>query len=127
MTIPFDTLRYVEKLKSAGMPEAQAKASAAALSAALEEAVLSTLVTKDDVRVFNERIGRLQRDKMNSFNGMQHTRDLLLLDPKSNRTTECSGIVDLYPPLKSQMKVLKVLMLIAIAGIWYLVGNAYLY
>ncbi len=49
MAIQFDTLRYVEKLKSAGIPEAQAKAEAEALSIALGESASGTLATKDDV------------------------------------------------------------------------------
>jgi len=52
MTIQFDTLRFVEKLKAAGMPEAQAKAGAEALAGALGEAASSTssdLATKGDI------------------------------------------------------------------------------
>ncbi len=49
MAIPFDTLRYVEKLKSAGIPEAQAKAEAEALATALGESASGLLATKDDI------------------------------------------------------------------------------
>lgn len=49
MAIQFDTLRYVEKLKSAGVPEAQAKAEAEALATALGESASGSLVTKDDI------------------------------------------------------------------------------
>ncbi len=49
MTIQFDTLRYVERLKAAGMPDAQAKAGAEALSAALGEATSGLLATKEDI------------------------------------------------------------------------------
>ena len=47
--IQFDTLRYVEKLKSAGIPEAQAKAEAEALATALGESASGLLATKDDI------------------------------------------------------------------------------
>lgn len=40
MAIQFDTLRFVEKLKSAGIPEAKAKAEAEALATALGESTL---------------------------------------------------------------------------------------
>ena len=48
-TITFDTLKFVEKLKSAGVPEAQAKAEAEALVSALAEAMDSQLATKTDI------------------------------------------------------------------------------
>ncbi len=47
--IQFDTLRFVEKLKSAGMPEAQAKAGAEALATALGESASGLLATKADI------------------------------------------------------------------------------
>jgi hypothetical protein len=49
MAIQFDTLRYVEKLKSAGIPEAQAKAEAEALADALRESASGVLATKEDI------------------------------------------------------------------------------
>lgn len=49
MAVQFDTLRYVEKLKSAGIPEAQAKAEAEALATALGESASGLLATKDDI------------------------------------------------------------------------------
>lgn len=62
MTIQFDTLRYVEKLKSAGMPEAHAKASAEALLTALEQSILTTLATKDDIHDVKDDIRTLKED-----------------------------------------------------------------
>jgi hypothetical protein len=47
--IQFDTLRYVEKLKSSGIPGAQAKAEAEALATALGESASGLLATKDDI------------------------------------------------------------------------------
>lgn len=49
MAIQFDTLRHVEKLKSAGIPEAQAKAKAEALATVLGESTSGLLATKDDI------------------------------------------------------------------------------
>lgn len=47
--VTFDTLKFVERLKAAGVPEAQAKAEAEALALALSEAMESQLVTKIDL------------------------------------------------------------------------------
>jgi hypothetical protein len=46
--LTFDTLKFVEKLKAAGMPEAQAKAIAEAHAEALSESVSSILAIKTD-------------------------------------------------------------------------------
>ncbi len=48
-SITFDTLKFVEKLKAAGVPEAQAKAEAEALVVAFSEAMDSQLATKSDI------------------------------------------------------------------------------
>ncbi len=48
-TVTFDTLKFVEKLKAAGVPEGQAKAEAEALVSAFSEAMDSQLATKADI------------------------------------------------------------------------------
>jgi len=48
-TITFDTLKFVEKLKSGGVSDKQAKAEAEALMVAFSEAMDSQLATKADV------------------------------------------------------------------------------
>lgn len=48
-TITFDTLKFVEKLKAGGVPEAQAKAEAEALVSAFSEAMESQLANKSDI------------------------------------------------------------------------------
>jgi len=53
--ITFDTLKFVEKLESAGVNREQAKAEAEALVTALSEAMDSQLATKAD-------INRLERE-----------------------------------------------------------------
>ncbi|MDO9103649.1 MAG: DUF1640 domain-containing protein [Methylovulum sp.] len=54
-TITFDTIKFVEKLKAGGVPEAQAKAEAGVLVTAFSEAMDSQLATKLD-------INRLERE-----------------------------------------------------------------
>jgi hypothetical protein len=48
-TITFGTLKFVEKLKAAGVPEEHAKAEAEALMTAFSEAMDSQLATKQDI------------------------------------------------------------------------------
>lgn len=48
-TITFDTLKFAERLKAAGVPPAQAIAEAEALRDVLGEALDTTLATKSDV------------------------------------------------------------------------------
>jgi len=48
-SVTFDTLKFVEKLKAAGVPEAQAKAEAEALQGVFAETMDAQLATKADV------------------------------------------------------------------------------
>jgi hypothetical protein len=48
-TITFDTLKFVERLKAAGISEPQAKAEAEALAEALSESAAYPLATKQDI------------------------------------------------------------------------------
>lgn len=49
-TITFDTLKFVERLKAAGVPEEQAKAEVEALAEALSETIaIRELATKSDL------------------------------------------------------------------------------
>ncbi|MDI1231250.1 MAG: hypothetical protein PSV18_14310 [Methylobacter sp.] len=57
-TITFDTLKFANTLKEAGVPPAQAEAEATALSDVLE-VNLKELVTKDDLR---HEVELLRRD-----------------------------------------------------------------
>lgn len=57
-TIAFDTLKFANTLKEAGVPSAQAEAEATALSDVLE-VNLKELVTKDDLR---HEVELLRRD-----------------------------------------------------------------
>lgn len=48
-SITFDTLKYVDALASAGIPDAQARAQAQALRVALSEAINDSVVTRRDM------------------------------------------------------------------------------
>ncbi len=48
-TITFDTLKFAERLKAAGISEAHAKAEAEALAGAFSEALETQLSTKADI------------------------------------------------------------------------------
>lgn len=48
-TVTFDTLKFANSLKAAGVPAQQAEAMAAAQKEALSEALESTLATKSDI------------------------------------------------------------------------------
>lgn len=60
-SITFDTLKFVEKLRAAGVPEAQAKAEAEALQGVFAETLDAQLATKADMV-------RLER-RMDGFEG----------------------------------------------------------
>ena len=60
-TITFDTLKFANTLKDAGVPPAQAEAEAVALSEVLE-VNLKELVTKDDLKYEVELLRRAMRD-----------------------------------------------------------------
>ena len=57
-TIAFDTLAYVDKLKSSGIPEDQARAQAEALDTALRE----TVATKADIQRLETQIAETKSD-----------------------------------------------------------------
>lgn len=59
-TITFDTLKFVEKLKASGVPEAQAKAEAEALVSAFSEAMDSQLATKNDINRIEKELAVLK-------------------------------------------------------------------
>lgn len=65
-TVTFDTLKYVETLKAAGIPEGQAKAQAEAM----KDVLSSEVATKNDLEKTELKLeGRLSRiDWMVGFN-----------------------------------------------------------
>lgn len=66
MAIHFDTLQCFERLKRAGMPEAQAKAQVEALACALDESLSNTLATKTDIASLKADISSLKADIVSS-------------------------------------------------------------
>lgn len=54
--ITFDTLKFVEKLKAAGISDAQAKAESEALQGVLAETLDSQLATKSDLIKLERRM-----------------------------------------------------------------------
>ena len=54
--ITFDTLKFVEKLKSGGVPDDQAKAEVEAVVVAFSEAMDSQLATKSDINRLESKV-----------------------------------------------------------------------
>ena len=65
-TITFDRLTYMETLKAAGVPEAQARAHAVAMDEALRE----TVATKADITELRNAIELMRRDPIIRLGGM---------------------------------------------------------
>jgi len=61
-TLTFDTLRYTERLRAAGVTEMQAKAEAEALRDALSEALNTSLATKSDIREVRDDVAKLDKE-----------------------------------------------------------------
>jgi len=59
-TVTFDTLKFVEKLKAAGIPEAQAKAMAEAQRETFAEALDTALATKSDIKDLGVNLKELE-------------------------------------------------------------------
>lgn len=59
--VTFDTLKYAEALKASGVPDAQAKAQAAALADALREGG-QDLATKADIAELRREMAEMKAD-----------------------------------------------------------------
>ncbi|MEN9480472.1 MAG: hypothetical protein RLZZ298_1867 [Pseudomonadota bacterium] len=59
-TLTFDTLKYTERLRAAGVPESQAKAEAEALRDVLAEASDTALATKTDISRLETKIETME-------------------------------------------------------------------
>ena len=71
-TTTFDTLGYFEKLKAAGVPEAQAKAQADSL----RELIDARLVTKDHLDI---RLAELKNDLLRWMTGIAIAQTALII------------------------------------------------
>ena len=58
--ISFDTLKHVERLTAAGVPDAQARAEASALRDVLAESLDTTIATKGDIARLEGSFSRLE-------------------------------------------------------------------
>lgn len=95
--ITFDTLRFSETLRDAGMPEAQAKA----LSHALQDQFISQLVTKQDLR------SGLDELRVEFRSGIQSLRGELGPDIQSLRAELGSGIQSSRVESRSEIQLLR--------------------
>ena len=59
-TVAFDTLAFCKRLQAAGVPPAQAEAHAQAQAEFLTDHLLSTVATKDDIRLTREDMKQLE-------------------------------------------------------------------
>ena len=59
-TISFDTHKFVKDLRDAGIPESQAEAFVRAQQEMLSQALDTTLATKRDVEVVDDKIDQLR-------------------------------------------------------------------
>ncbi len=57
--VAFDTLKFTETLKQAGVPDQQAKAEAVAIQGALGEALNTQVATKEDMHNLKQEIIKL--------------------------------------------------------------------
>ena len=62
MVVQFDTLRYVETLKAAGVGDAQAKAQAEALATALSESACRLAAAKDNISSVKRAMAGIKSD-----------------------------------------------------------------
>ena len=58
----FDTLRFVERLQSAGVPEPQAKAEVEILRDVLAESLVTSLAGREDIRSVREEVRNVREE-----------------------------------------------------------------
>ncbi|SMP72721.1 coiled-coil domain-containing protein [Noviherbaspirillum suwonense] len=121
MTIQFDTLRYVEKLRSAGMPEAHAKASAEALSTALEQSTSTTLATKEDISELKGMINELRLSTKEEINGVKNDVSTL----RSDLTAVKSEMRAEFVHVRSDLKVMQWMTGTIVVGVVSLVARSF--
>jgi hypothetical protein len=125
MTIQFDTLRYVEKLKSAGMPEAHAKASAEALSTALEQSISSTLATKEDIYAVKSAINEIKVDIKDFRHSVKQDCSTLRNDMNLMKAEIQSAFQSYTSQLRADMKVMQWMLGTIVVGVVSLVAKSF--
>ena len=100
--LTFDTLKFAERLKSGGMPPAQAIAEAEALRDVLSEALDTTVATKTDIgdvkseiRSVRTEISRLDAKLEAKFAQLESKIDLKfgLVDAKFDKINWMLGVI----------------------------------
>ncbi|CAK0751416.1 hypothetical protein CCP3SC15_1780001 [Gammaproteobacteria bacterium] len=81
--ITFDTLKFVEQLTSAGVPEAHAKAEASAFREILSQAIDTTVATKGDIARLENRIEKLDNRIDKLENRLENRMELMRKDIKA--------------------------------------------
>ena len=72
MSAPFfDTLRFIERLQGAGVPETQAKAEVEILRDILAESLVTRLASKEDIRGVREEIRQLDASTKEDIRGVR--------------------------------------------------------
>ena len=78
-TITFDTLKFVDTLKEAGISEAQAKAQAKAIGDAIESATSLSLATKSDIQELKTDINSVKYDLLKWLIGLFLAQTALII------------------------------------------------
>ncbi|MEQ1889392.1 MAG: DUF1640 domain-containing protein [Alphaproteobacteria bacterium] len=114
-TVTFDTLKYVDKLRAAGVPEAQAKVQAEVLVFALDEVMDQQLATKADIARLERELkadsARLEREVKTEFKEVRSDIDRLVLDK--------------IVPMQRDLYVIKWMMGMVLAGIMAIILKTY--
>lgn len=110
-TVTFDTLKFVEKLRAAGVSEAQAKAEAEALVSVLAEAIEQQLATKEDIRGVKADIATLEKTLKADIATLEKTlkADMATLDKtlKADMATRDGEVKAGFKEVKADIILLK--------------------
>lgn len=93
--LTFDTLKFAERLKSGGMPPAQAIAEAEALRDVLSESMDTTVATKTDIAEVKAEISRLDSKFEMKLSQLESKIDLKfgLVDARFDKVNWMLGVI----------------------------------
>ena len=104
----FDTLKYVERLKDAGVPETQAKAEAEVLRDALSESLVTVLAGKEDIRIAKEELqGEIRAVKDQLQNEVRAVKKELHSEIRAVKEELQSEIRAVKEELQSEIRAVK--------------------